>query len=80
MSVLNRIAHYQGHRDEVPNRELARELAARKDVPQHSEKSLPAVDANNKDEFIAVLEKRMEHLSGAQVKRVNKVIEEANRR
>ncbi len=30
-----------------------------KDVPQHSEKSLPAVDAGNKEAFIAVLEKRM---------------------
>jgi hypothetical protein len=48
-----------------------------KDVAQHSEKSLPAVDASNKDEFIAVLEKRMEDLSGAQVNRVKKVIREA---
>jgi hypothetical protein len=31
MSVLNRIAHFQNRRDEVPNQELARELAARKD-------------------------------------------------
>ena len=37
-----------------------------KDVPQHAEKSLPAVDASNKDEFIAVLDKRMEDLSAAQ--------------
>ena len=28
MSVLNRIAFYQGRRDEVPNQELARDLAA----------------------------------------------------
>jgi hypothetical protein len=48
-----------------------------KDVPQHSEKSLPAVDASNKDEFVAVLEKRLEDLSGAQLKRVKKVIKEA---
>jgi hypothetical protein len=48
-----------------------------KDVAQHSEKSLPAVDASNKDEFIAVLEKRMEDLSGAQVNRVKKVIRDA---
>jgi hypothetical protein len=45
-----------------------------KDVAQHAEKSLPAVGASNKDEFIAVLEKRMEDLSGAQVNRVKKVI------
>ena len=31
MSVLNRIAHFQNRRDEVPNQELARDLAARKD-------------------------------------------------
>ena len=28
MSVLNRIAYFQGRRDEVPNQELARDLAA----------------------------------------------------
>lgn len=48
-----------------------------KEVAQHSEKSLPAVDANNKDEFIAVLEKRKEDLSAAQLTRVNKVIKTA---
>jgi hypothetical protein len=31
MSVLNRLAHSRGRRDEVPNQELARELAAKKD-------------------------------------------------
>jgi hypothetical protein len=31
MSVLNRIACFQGRRDEAPNRELARDLAARDD-------------------------------------------------
>jgi len=51
-----------------------------KDVPQHSEKSLPAVAASNKDDFIAVLEKRMEDLTGPQVKRVKKVIQEAKNR
>ena len=51
-----------------------------KDVPQHSEKSLPAVDASNKDDFIAVLEKRMEDLSTSQTARVKKVIKEAEKR
>jgi hypothetical protein len=51
-----------------------------KDVPQHAEKSLPAVDAGNKDEFIAVLDKRMEDLSGAQKSRVKKVIKAAEKR
>jgi hypothetical protein len=31
MSVLQRIAYFQGRRDEVPNQELARELAATRD-------------------------------------------------
>lgn len=48
-----------------------------KDVPQHSEKTLPAVDAENKSDFLAVLEKRLEDLQGTQVKRVQKVIRQA---
>ena len=32
MSVLSRIAFFQNRRDEVPNQELARELAASKDA------------------------------------------------
>ena len=32
MSVLNRIAHFQGRRDEAPNQELARELVASRDT------------------------------------------------
>ena len=31
MSVLSRLAHFQNRRDEVPNQELARDLAAKKD-------------------------------------------------
>ena len=31
MSALNRIAYFQNRRDEVPNQELARDLAARQD-------------------------------------------------
>ena len=31
MSALQRIAYYQNRRDEVPNQELAKELAAKKD-------------------------------------------------
>jgi hypothetical protein len=51
-----------------------------KDVPLHAEKSLPAVDTGNKADFIAVLNKRLGDLSPAQVKRVKKVIKEANSR
>jgi hypothetical protein len=41
-----------------------------KEVPQHSEKALPAVNTSNKKEFIKVLEKRMEDLSGSGLARV----------
>lgn len=49
-----------------------------KDVPQHSEKTLPAVIASNKAGFIKVLEKRMEDLSGSGLARVKKVIKQAS--
>lgn len=50
-----------------------------KDVPQHSEKSLPAVvTPSNRKEFIAVLNKRSEDLSGSALSRVKKVIKAAN--
>lgn len=48
-----------------------------KDVPQHSEKAVLAVNAGNKQAFIAVLKQRLEDLQGAQVKRVEKVIRKA---
>ncbi|MBM3151118.1 MAG: hypothetical protein FJZ96_02755 [Chloroflexi bacterium] len=51
-----------------------------KDVPQHCEKILQAVNAGDKSEFIAVLEERLEDLQGTQVKRVQKVIRQAKER
>ena len=48
-----------------------------KEVPQHSEKTLPAVNSSNKADFIKVLEKRMEDLSGGGLARVKKVIKQA---
>ena len=48
-----------------------------KEVPQHSEKTLPAVNASNAAAFIKVLEKRMEDLSGAGLTRLKKVIKQA---
>ena len=48
-----------------------------KDVPQHSEKSLPAVNALNKKEFIGVLTKRLDDLSESGLARVRKVIRRA---
>lgn len=47
-----------------------------KDVPQHAEKSLPAVSASNRDGFVDVLQKRMEDLSGSGLARVRKVIKQ----
>lgn len=51
-----------------------------KDVAQHSEKSLPAVNGSNKSQFIKVLEKRIEDLSGSGLTRVKKVIKQAQSR
>lgn len=48
-----------------------------KDVAQHAEKSLAAVNAENKTEYIATLEKRIEDLSGSGLARVKKVIKQA---
>ena len=49
-----------------------------KEVAQHSEKTLPAVNSANKNEFIKVVEKRLEDLSGGALARVKKVIKQAN--
>jgi hypothetical protein len=49
-----------------------------KEVPQHAEKTLPAVNSSNKADLIKVLEKRMEDLSGSGLARVKKVIKQAS--
>lgn len=51
-----------------------------KEVPQHAEKTVPAVNMENKTDFIKVLEKRMEDLSGSGLARVKKVIKQAANR
>jgi hypothetical protein len=51
-----------------------------KSVPQHAEKTLVAVNGNNKAVFIQVLEKRMEDLLGGQVTRIRRVIQEAGKK
>jgi hypothetical protein len=48
-----------------------------KDLPQHSEKTLPAVNGANKAQFLAVLKKRQAELSGAGLARVKKVVKAA---
>jgi hypothetical protein len=45
-----------------------------KDVPQHAEKTLPAVTAANRKEFVAVLTRRMDDLSDSGLRRVQKAI------
>jgi hypothetical protein len=49
-----------------------------KEMPQHAERSLPAVNTSNRDEFIKVLEKRIEDLLGAGLSRVKKVIKQVS--
>ena len=51
-----------------------------KEIPQHAEKTLAAVNAANKKEFIAVLEKRMDLMTAAQMTRIKKVIKAAEKR
>lgn len=51
-----------------------------KDVPQRSEQIVMAVDANNKQNFIEIIEKRMAYLKPSQVKRLEKVVREAKER
>ena len=50
------------------------------DMPQHAAKTVVAVNARNKQQFIAVLEKRLVDLSGSQAARVKKVIQDAEQR
>ena len=49
-----------------------------KEVPQHSEKTMPAVNPSNKADFIKVLEKPTEDLSGGGLTRVKKVIKQVS--
>jgi hypothetical protein len=48
-----------------------------KEVPQHAERTFPAVNSGNKNEFIKLLEKRTEDLSGGGLARVKKLIKQA---
>lgn len=51
-----------------------------KEVPQHAEKSLPAVTAGNKSDFIRVLEKRLEDMTASQTARLKKIIKTVEKR
>jgi hypothetical protein len=48
-----------------------------KEVPQHAERTFPAVNSGNKNEFIKLLEKRIEDVSGGGLVRVKKIIKQA---
>lgn len=50
-----------------------------KDVPQHAEKTVMAVNSSNKDEFIKVLKKRMIDLTDSQALRLKRVIKKAEK-
>ena len=65
MSTLERIAFYPNRRDEVPNQELARDLAA--------EDVLPAVNDGKRAAFRAVLTARRAELSLSQASRLRRV-------
>lgn len=51
-----------------------------KDVPQHAEKTLVAVNAENKAAFIAVLEKRLDNAIPSQAARITQTIKKAQKR
>lgn len=48
-----------------------------KDVPQHAEAIVPAVDAAHADAFVAVLERRLANMSASQAARVKRVLAQA---
>lgn len=51
-----------------------------KDVPQHAEKTLVAVDASNKVAFVEVLEQRLSLMKPSEVARLKRVIKRASER
>ncbi len=51
-----------------------------KDVPQRAEKVLVAVDGENKEAFIEVVEKRMGDMKPSQERRLRRVLREAEGR
>ena len=45
-----------------------------KDVPQHAESTLIAIFDEDRDQFIALLERRMEEMSDSQARRLRKLL------
>jgi hypothetical protein len=50
-----------------------------KEIPQHAEKTLVAVNSANKEVFIATLEGRLAEMTASQAARVKKIIKEAQK-
>lgn len=50
-----------------------------KDVPQHAEKIVIAVETANRDEFIRTLEQRLPNMSASQTTRIRRVIKQAEK-
>lgn len=48
-----------------------------KDLPQHAEKTLRAVNEDNRDAFIAVIQQRLDIMTASQAARLKKVIRQA---
>ncbi len=51
-----------------------------KELAQHAEKTLPAVDSSNRSQFAAVISGRMKEVSGSALTRLKKVLQEAEGR
>jgi hypothetical protein len=69
-----------GYRDELFPYLLKHLATCRpKDVPQHAEAVLLAVDAAHADAFVAVLERRLDSMSASQAARVKRVIAKSPR-
>ena len=47
-----------------------------RDVPMHAESILPAIDAENKQEFLSILESRKPEMTASQLARLKKVTKE----
>ncbi|MBN1668191.1 MAG: hypothetical protein JW862_13955 [Anaerolineales bacterium] len=81
-SGRHKLAHALGRRDDVPNQELARELAASGDqagieeivVGQRAEKIVVAIDVDHQAAFCDVIKARLQILKAPQVKRLEKLI------
>lgn len=82
IKILGIVAATDDQRRQVLFPYLLKHLATcrPKDVPQHAEKVIVAVNAANKRAFIQTLEKRMSDMTGSRAARVKRVIKQAETR